>query len=28
VLREGERLLSATGSGVVIRRERRVSPPR
>jgi hypothetical protein len=28
VLREGERLLSATGSGVVIRRERRLSPPR
>jgi hypothetical protein len=28
VLREGEHLLSATGSGVVIRRERRVSPPR
>jgi len=28
VLREGERLLSATGSGVVIRRERRVAPPR
>jgi hypothetical protein len=26
VLREGERLLSATGSGVVIRRERRFSP--
>jgi hypothetical protein len=28
VLREGESLLSATGSGVVIRRERRVAPPR
>jgi hypothetical protein len=28
VLREGERLLSATGSGVVIRRDRRVSPRR
>ena len=28
VLREGERLLSATGSGVVIRRERRVLPHR
>ena len=28
VLREGERLLSATGSGVVIRRERRVAPQR
>jgi hypothetical protein len=28
VLREGERLLSATGSGVVFRRERRVAPPR
>ena len=28
VLREGERLLSATGSGVVIRRERRVVPNR
>jgi hypothetical protein len=26
VLREGERLLSATGSGVVIRRERRIAP--
>jgi hypothetical protein len=26
VLRAGERLLSATGSGVVIRRERRVAP--
>jgi hypothetical protein len=28
VLREGERLLSSTGSGVVIRRERRISPQR
>jgi hypothetical protein len=28
VLRAGERLLSATGSGVVIRRERRIAPPR
>jgi hypothetical protein len=26
VLREGERLLSATGSGIVIRRERRIAP--
>ena len=28
VLREGERLLSSTGSGVVIRRERRMAPQR
>jgi hypothetical protein len=26
VLREGERLVSATGSGVVIRRDRRIAP--